>query len=343
MIAEIRAFLNGIEGQAVRMRQRLVSGKGFDHSWQDQLHQFRLTLLPEEVLVALRKAETVVVVPHHILHYFPFAALVTERDTRPRSKMQMVQPRFLIDEEFDLVHAPSLLVWDHLRGENAARIGQVNAVGIVDFPGAPRLPGVEKDLANLQLAFGSRVREILFGREATETAALELLGRPGLILFATHGSNEPDRPLDSYLMCVGDQSADGNLTAAELFVSKIRADMVIMSACYSGLADKSPLPGDDLFGIQRAFLQSGARTVVSGLWDVYDGTGPELMQGFFNSLASGTPAARALADSQRAFLEKRRASPGDPWLHPYFWSVYTLAGDGETHIQAPLLSKEDSQ
>jgi CHAT domain-containing protein len=104
-----------------------------------------------------------------------------------------------------------------------------------------------------------------------------------------------------------------------------------MSACYSGLADRSPWSGDDLFGLQRAFLQAGARTVVSGLWDVYDGSGPELMKGLFDNLAAGSPAHSALAASQRAFLKKLKASKEvEPWLHPYFWAVYTVAGDDRT-------------
>ncbi|NTU62345.1 MAG: hypothetical protein HGB05_02845 [Chloroflexi bacterium] len=49
-------------------------------------------LLFTDSLDELRKAETVVVVPHHILHYFPFAALVTGRDERPRDAHEMVQP-----------------------------------------------------------------------------------------------------------------------------------------------------------------------------------------------------------------------------------------------------------
>jgi CHAT domain-containing protein len=107
----------------------------------------------------------------------------------------------------------------------------------------------------------------------------------------------------------------------------------VMSACYSGLGDRSPLPGDDLFGLQRAFLHSGARTVVSGLWDVYDGTAPDLMLRLFEGLSAGKPAAAALADSQRTFLKSLRDTQLDePWLHPYFWAVYTAAGDDRTRV-----------
>ena len=135
-----------------------------------------------------------------------------------------------------------------------------------------------------------------------------------------------ERPVVVDLGC-----GDGRLTAAELFETRVAADLVVMDACYSGLADASPLPGDDLFGLQRALLQAGARTVVAGLWDVYDGTAPELIRGLLARVAAGQAAPAALAQSQREFLKKLRAS-GDPepWLHPYFWAVYTVAGDDRT-------------
>ena len=133
-----------------------------------------------------------------------------------------------------------------------------------------------------------------------------------------------------FLMVLPDDQGDGSLTARELYATPIHSDLIVMSACYSGLADRSPLPGDDLSGLQRAMLQSGARTIVSGLWDVYDETGPLLMQGFFKQLTTGAAAPKALANSQRAFLKQHRADASDPWAHPYFWSVYVINGDERT-------------
>ena len=91
------------------------------------------------------------------------------------------------------------------------------------------------------------------------------------------------------------------------------------------------MPGDDLFGLQRALLHSGAQTVLAGLWDVYDDTGPLLTRRFFSELARSVAAPRALARSQRAMLaELRRSKEVEPWIHPYFWAVYTVSGDDRT-------------
>jgi len=215
-----------------------------------------------------------------------------------------------------------------LRRETRTPVTQINAVGIVNFKTAPSLPGVEQDLANLKSVFNQHVNRLVEGADASESAVAGLLTEPGLLFVATHGMNVADQPLSSFLLCHADQSHDGHLTAGEIFMSSLSVDIVVMSACYSGLADRSPLPGDDLFGLQRAFLHSGVRTVVSGLWDVYDATGPMLMHDFFQHFAAGEPVAAALAGAQRDFLKAQRAEgPGNPWTHPYFWAVYTAAGN----------------
>ena len=84
------------------------------------------------------------------------------------------------------------------------------------------------------------------------------LGHAGLLLLATHGRNEADRPLESHLLLQPQEASDGRLTAAALFSTRVASDLVVMNACYSGLADAAPLPGDDQFGLQRALLHSGA-------------------------------------------------------------------------------------
>jgi CHAT domain-containing protein len=334
LVARVRSFLARIDHQADQMRRRLDAGMGYDHTWQYELHDFYRQLLPKGVLKKLRTAETVLVVPHHILHYFPLAALVTQPDTAQRTRDEMAKPRFLLDEPFDLCYVPSLAAWDLLREARDRPIRQVAASGIVEFERAQPLPGVRKDLANLKATFGERVRTVLSDQEASETRARGIFNRTGLMFLATHGKNFADQPLSSYLMFRADEKNDGYLTAGELYSIDVAADLVVMSACYSGLAERSPLPGDDLFGLQRALLHAGARTVVCGMWDVYDGTGPELMQGFFEGLAEGQPAPAALADSQRALLDRLRESEEvEPWLHPYFWAVYTTIGDDRTHVE----------
>lgn len=372
LVARVQHLLGNINSAARKMFQR----RRFDHEWQTELHALYTVLIPAGMCEITGNTETLLIVPHHVLHYFPFAALVTKPDSGSHAPLEMPMPAFLIDDLNSglsrlsqrpptaaasaadirgietsetkvtaagesaagcIAYAPSLTAWDVMRRKSKSQVSRVNAVGIVDFQSATRLPGVEQDLVNLKAAFGAHVNMLVEGAAASEQAVAGLLNEPGLLFVATHGMNVADQPLDSFLLCHSDQTHDGRLTAGEIFLSPLSADIVVMSACYSGLADRSPLPGDDLFGLQRAFLHSGVQTVVSGLWDVYDATGPLLMNDFFQHFSDGEPAAAALANAQRDFLKQQRAEgPGNPWTHPYFWAVYTAAGNPQLKFVAKV-------
>jgi hypothetical protein len=174
--------------------QQLLLGRGFDHAWQNTLHDFFRELLPEPAWKAMGTAKTVIVVPHHVLHYFPFAALVTRRDISQRRPTEMPVPRFLVEEPFVLCRAPSLTIWDLLRREHKEPIRDVNVVGIAEFPSAVPLPGVEEDLNNLREVFPGRIRTILTGRNVRKDNVQAILDRDGLMFIATHGENTPSRP-----------------------------------------------------------------------------------------------------------------------------------------------------
>jgi CHAT domain-containing protein len=332
IIQLIRRFIREIDHLLDRERSRVLARK-YDHSWQEDLHDLYRILIPVEAAIALKKSKIAVVIPQHLLHYLPFPALVTEPD-RGRDSSEVPRPKFLIEEPVAIVQVPSLTVWDRLRQSPAAQIQEVRAIGDADNSG---LPGVAQDLANLKAAFGSRIKASYTGTAAHEANAKAILAAKGLAFFGSHGQDRPDQPLDGQLIFEAPSpgNEDGFLTAAEVYSKPVLADLIVMSACYSGRADRSPLPGDDLFGLQRAFLQSGAKTVVAGLWDVYDGKAPELMNGVFQRLSKGESTAEALAGSQREFIKKYRDLP-EPrryFTHPYFWAVYSVWGDDRTTVK----------
>jgi hypothetical protein len=67
-------------------------------------------------------------VPQHILHYFPFAALVTQVDKADKAanSKTIAKPRFLLDEPYALIAAPSLVAWDMQRRQPAAMMTALN-------------------------------------------------------------------------------------------------------------------------------------------------------------------------------------------------------------------------
>ncbi|WP_437192283.1 CHAT domain-containing protein [Planctomicrobium sp. SH527] len=339
-IARVRTFLNEMEGAAGKLLRNTPPGQPFNSKWQDDLHRFWHELIPQSIRPQLAQAETIVIVPQHLLHYFPFAALVTETDTTKRGAFESAMPKFWIEQDVNLVYAPSIATWQILRQKEDQVAREVNAIGIASFANAAPLPGVNSDLENVRRSFPAQLKTIATGSNVTEKTMQNLMKRPGLVFIGTHGTNIPDAPLTSHLLCHSDSENDGNFMAGEIYGSRLEACIAVLSACYSGLADRSPIAGDELFGIERALLHSGVKTVVDGVWDVYDATGSEIMNHAFKSLVDGDTTPRAVANAQRAFLKDRRTEgPGDPWIHPYFWAVYKVSGSDLTRVAPPVAAE----
>jgi len=342
LVALVQQYLSDMELQAKQMSASIRSGQGFDRAWESALYRLRTCLIPDAILAKLRTSQVkdVLIVPQHILHYLPFIALVVEKDKNVKPG-EMPMPSFILDERFNVVHAPSLVVWDSLHQQENRPFNPVAVVGISTFSHGEPLVGVKKDIENAINAFGRERVQTIVEDAATKDAVKTVLGQRGLLLIGTHGMNNPTQPLYGLLTLRSGDGQDDYITAQEIFETTIGSDLVILSACYSGLAEQSPLPGDDLFGIQRALLHGGARAVIAGTWDVYDMTGPIILDSLLKRLAAGEPVSAALANAQRDFLKQQRSEgANNPWTHPYFWAVYTLTGDGRVQVAPNRLGGE---
>jgi len=114
---------------------------------------------------------------------------------------------------------------------------------------------------------------------------------------------------------------DGFLSAIEFAGLDLRGtQLVVLSACETGAG--VALAGDGIYGLRRAVLLSGARTVVSTLWKIDSPVTIAFMMRFYGALRSGTGGAgAALLEAQRDFIKDPR------YAHPYYWGAFSVAGD----------------
>lgn len=133
---------------------------------------------------------------------------------------------------------------------------------------------------------------------------------------ASHGDFRPLTPGDSRLMLSAGDGNDGALTVNEVFSLDVRADMVTLSACDSGLGKLSP--ADEIIGLNRAFMYAGAETVVSSLWRISDVASAVTMKRFYRYLAEGEDKAEAMRHAQ-AVVRKY-------FKHPAYWSSFKVSG-----------------
>jgi CHAT domain-containing protein len=156
---------------------------------------------------------------------------------------------------------------------------------------------------------------VLVGERATEKAIKALSGGVGLIHFATHGELKEQDPLSSALLLTADGSDDGRLEVREIFRLKLNARLVVLSACQTGLGGL--LRGDELLGLQRAFLYAGTPEVITTLWQVDDRATYVLMREFYENLKTH-PTAQALRQAQTATMRH--------FPHPFAWGAFGLTG-----------------
>jgi CHAT domain-containing protein len=318
------------------LKEVLKNEDRYRRNFQTDLFQLRTQLLPDYILKKIRgsQASQVLVIPHHVLHYFPFVSLVIKKDESTNIK-EMPKPTFLIEEKFDIFYAPSLTSWNIIRCRKSQPFQQITAIGISQFDNAPELIGVRKDIDNIQKVFGKESTKIVTEDRATKQELEKAFGNNGLLLVSTHGTNDTSNPLESSLILRTGDGKDDQITANEIFSTSVQNDIIVLSACHSGLAEKSPMPSDDLFGIQRALLHRGAGAVISAMWEVNDSTGPNIVADFMRNLNEGKPAVSALANSQRKFLKDIREGNTGTVLqaHPFYWAVYTLTGNGDIRYE----------
>jgi len=114
------------------------------------------------------------------------------------------------------------------------------------------------------------------------------------------------------------------VTAEEIALLNLRGtELVVLSACQTGLGDVSL--GEGVYGLRRAFLYAGARTLVTSLFEVPDRDTRDLMKHFYRNLAAAQTKAVAFHGAQRAMLQHRRQANGA--AHPFFWASFVLVGD----------------
>jgi CHAT domain-containing protein len=113
---------------------------------------------------------------------------------------------------------------------------------------------------------------------------------------------------------------DGMLTAEDVSMMDLsNTELVVLSACETGLGEV--LVGEGVFGLRRAFVLAGARSLIMTLWKVSDEETKDLMIDLYKRLLAGKSRAEALREAQLAMKEKNP--------DPYYWGAFICQGNPE--------------
>jgi CHAT domain-containing protein len=259
----------------------------------------------------------------------------------------------------EIVHLPSASALALLRRELAGRQPAAKTVAVLADPvftaDDPRVKTSNKSQAGEEIPSDltraisdvrSKLGRLLMTRDEAETilsvtprndglAALgfranratatgDELSHYRIVHFATHGLLNGENPeLSGLVLSLVDEQGrpqDGFLRMHEIFNLRLPAELVVLSACQTGLGKE--IKGEGLVGLTRGFMYAGAARVVASLWEVNDAATAELMKRFYRGmLRDGMRPAAALRAAQIEMWKRPQ------WQSPFYWGAFALQGE----------------
>jgi CHAT domain-containing protein len=315
-----------IEAEVLRLRDALARVQGGEDALRKSARSLYETLV-RPVAARLKDAEAVLIVPDGRLFDLPFEVLLSS-DAAAGDDWRK-QPYFARSHE--TLYAPSATVYVAMKSRPAAQSydHDLFAVGNPDFselalqggkPLAP-LPFAKQEVDAISARIKDSRKTVLTGREASEANVKHEFknGTPRVVHLATHGLVDPVEPVRSNVALTPGDHEDGYFHTLEILATPVRCQLVVMSACESARGQISR--GEGVVGLSRAFLASGAGSVVASLWAVSDESTAELMRAFYERmLGKKRSASRALNEARLALIDSEKYS------HPFFWSPFVVTG-----------------
>lgn len=249
---------------------------------------FAKLLRPFESLIEDRD---LVIVPAGALNYVPFHALFDG------SKYAI--------ESREISVAPSAAVWLKLNSSTKRSFRNGLLMAFAD----ERIPLVDIEVTELAGVLPNSKK--LTGRKASFAAFHEHAPKFDVIHIACHGQFRPDNPMFSSL-----HLADGWVTVRDICERRLKASLVTLSACETGLS--KVFPGEEILGLARGFLSAGAKALVLSLWTVSDEATLRLMSALYENLQRGKTVAASLRVAQLNSIKMGE--------HPYYWSPFFVIG-----------------
>jgi CHAT domain-containing protein len=186
-----------------------------------------------------------------------------------------------------------------------------------------RLPYTRQEAEGI-LAFTQKEKSLksLDFEASRATATNTDLSQYRIVHFATHALLNSQHPeLSGIVLSLVDQEGrpqNGFLRTYEIYNLKLRADLVVLSACRTALGKE--IKGEGLVGLTRGFMYAGAARVIASLWGVEDASTAELMKSFYyEMLIKHRSPAAALRAAQLRMWKKQ--------LPPYYWAAFLLQGE----------------
>ncbi|MGH9874442.1 MAG: CHAT domain-containing protein [Pyrinomonadaceae bacterium] len=176
----------------------------------------------------------------------------------------------------------------------------------------------------MQVAPAGQSMSALDFKASRETALGAELAEYRIVHFATHGVLDMEHPeLSGVALSMIDANGkpqDGHLRLYDIYNLNLSADLVVLSACQTGIGKQ--IKGEGLIALTRGFMYAGAKSIVASLWKVDDAATSALMAEFYRQMfINKLKPSAALRAAQLKLAQQPR------WQSPYYWAGFFIQGD----------------
>jgi CHAT domain-containing protein len=279
-----------------------------------------------------------IIIPDGVLNYIPFDALLPDA---PLQSGKLFTYRFLAEKhQISYCYSATMLREMYDKRHQKQPINEI--LGMAPFflggtaPAGTQYNTPSSGTFEHLYYSGAELKKIAlyfpgeafyFGANASKSIFQNQAERYRILHLSTHGEAN-DRNGD-YSFLVFEQLAGAQkyakLLASELYPMRLNADLVVLSACETGLGKQ--LRGEGIVGLSRVFSIVGAKSLVVSLWKVDSEKNATIMGDFYKYLAQKKSKDEALYLAKRDYLTNKKNEYGGSECHPFFWASFIPVGD----------------
>ncbi|MEO1448528.1 MAG: CHAT domain-containing tetratricopeptide repeat protein [Bacteroidota bacterium] len=276
-------------------------------------------MLIQPIAAELELPDRLVISPDGPLNLLPFGSL-TRQPAEEWPDDPASAPYLIQEYAFSYIYSASL--WAEMKERPKRR----KSSGWLGF--APEF-SPDQELNPLYYSEGE-VRDILaemdgkgvLGAAATRTHFLEMAPHFQYLHLATHGQ-APSGSGPGFLAFAADslEPETGLLSLEDIYQLDLDAEMVVLSACETGLGEWKE--GEGIMSLARGFAYAKAQSIIPSLWTVDGAASAKLMKAFYQALRNGFPKDVAMQMAQKEALELNQFYGS----HPFYWAAFLPIGD----------------
>ncbi|WP_338791752.1 CHAT domain-containing tetratricopeptide repeat protein [Bernardetia sp. MNP-M8] len=282
--------------------------------------------------------QKVVIIPEGNMGKIPFEALfteqITDKNTNIESEDYSKLPFLIKKHKVSYSYSATLFIEES--EINQSTNSSIFLFAPINFQSnaLPNLNGTAEEIKQINSIFNQKnISTSLHTYEKADKSILfsDSLKNYRFIHLATHGKVNEENPDLSQIFLTNADGSTGSLFASDIYALEVGAELVMMSACETGLGKTSK--GEGIVGLTRAWFYAGAKNLNVSLWQVSDEATNKLATAFYESNlenlktnTSSTSSFQKIDYSKSLQKAKLSLLESEKFAAPYYWAAFILIG-----------------